>query len=332
MLVPLTFALSAALFFELIGFRHCWQVVVVGWLAAVAGARANHVLFSAPTVAQQASLGLDPALKAFDVFVRGSTRMIIGGDKLHIVALMWAALCAGYIAWFLRRLVVKATQPLTESEFLAALFLTMCLLSSLLSVAAIVLGGSNGLVVFKDYVWTMHYLHQTFLIAPFGLLVIASWMADAVFDARKRFTLAWAVSIIALAVVSVRLIAVPKAETPIYSYRPPIVRFVDSMASREGLHYGYAGYWQARLITLLSIMHVRAYAVDGTMNPLLWVNNSDWYHESVEDHSKPPHIDFVVLDDPLWKLTREAAVRAFGKPRLETQTQDTRVLILRPRN
>jgi hypothetical protein len=78
---------------------------------------------------------------------------------------------------------------------------------------------------------------------------------------------------------------------------------------------------------LFSQRGLRAYAVDGSLNPLLWVNNRQWYSESLEDRKKPPAIDFVVLDDPGWKISREAAVRALGEPVREVRFEDTRVLI-----
>ena len=102
---------------------------------------------------------------------------------------------------------------------------------------------------------------------------------------------------------------------------------MDEIARDKNLHYGYAGYWEARLITLLSKSGVRAYAVDGGMNPFLWVNNSEWYGHSLENRTKPPRISFVVLNDPLFKLTRESAVGAFGEPVEEMEQQGTRILI-----
>jgi hypothetical protein len=111
------------------------------------------------------------------------------------------------------------------------------------------------------------------------------------------------------------------------AYEPPLVRFLDGLSAREKLHYGYAGYWQARPITMFSQRGLRAYAVDGMINPLFWVSNREWYVKSVEDRSKPPKIDFVVLDDPGWKITREAAVRVFGEPAREESFEGTRVLL-----
>jgi hypothetical protein len=45
------------------------------------------------------------------------------------------------------------------------------------------------------------------------------------------------------------------------------------------------------------------------------------------DGATPPKVDFVILDDPLFKLSREAAVQKFGEPLSELQTQGTRILI-----
>jgi hypothetical protein len=106
---------------------------------------------------------------------------------------------------------------------------------------------------------------------------------------------AWSAAALALIAPAARLGTTPYPNTPIYDYRPPLVRSLDETAATVPLHYGYAGYWQARLITLLSKSDLRAYAVDGDLNPLLWANNEQWYSQST-------HIDFVVLDDPSGKL------------------------------
>jgi hypothetical protein len=105
---------------------------------------------------------------------------------------------------------------------------------------------------------------------------------------------------------------------------------MDELARQENLRYGYAGYWQARMITLLSTRGLRAYAVDGVLNPLLWVSNREWYRESLEDRKRRPRIDFVVLDDPGWKISREGAVRVLGEPTREVRYDNTRVLIYSP--
>ena len=50
---------------------------------------------------------------------------------------------------------------------MTVIFFLFCVLSALFSVGAIILGGSNGLAVLKNYDWSMHYLHPAFLLPLF---------------------------------------------------------------------------------------------------------------------------------------------------------------------
>jgi len=63
------------------------------------------------------------------------------------------------------------------------------------------------------------------------------------------------------------------------------------------------------------------------MRAFLWVSNINWYTESLDDHHKQPPFRFVVLDDPLFKISRDSAVQMFGQPSEEVRCQDARVLI-----
>lgn len=327
MLVPLTFALAMSMFFGLMTIRQCWVPVAVGWLAAILGAILNRILFSTADVGVQSTVAFEPVLTALDVFMRGFVSRLLARDPLHIAAVLWVFVCLGYLAWFIRRLIIRGVPRMAEPDLLRAIFFTMSLTASVLSVASIVLGGSNGLAVFKDYVWSMHYLHQTFFVPAFGLAMCAAWGLTAFLNNRTALALAWSLSLPLLLIASALFMREPKPKTAIYAYQPPLVRYLDQIAPARKLHYGYAGYWQARLITLLSKTGIRAYAVDGSMNPYIWACNSQWYRQSLENRAIPPHIDFVVLDDPLWKLTREAAIRVFGEPVSETQVESTRILI-----
>jgi hypothetical protein len=199
--------------------------------------------------------------------------------------------------------------------------------SSVSGMAAVIVGGSNGLADFKDYVWTMHYLHPAFLLPVFGLALVLSWGIALRFGPRvcRRVAIPAAVLAVVAPLYEIAASTAPRRE--LTAYRPPLVHFMDELARQEGLRYGYAGYWQARPITLLSNRGLRAYAVDGVLNPLLWVSNREWYAESLEDRSRRPRIDFVVLDDPAWKISRESAVRVLGEPAREVHFGNTRVLI-----
>ncbi|MGL1489069.1 hypothetical protein ACSTJG_24875, partial [Vibrio parahaemolyticus] len=59
---------------------------------------------------------------------------------------------------------------------------------------------------------------------------------------------------------------------------------------------------------------LRVYAIDQSLEPFIWVNNSHWYTEQVEDRAKRPPIDFVVLDNHSFHITRDSVVRALGEP------------------
>ena len=327
MLVPLTLALAFAGFLGFMTIRQCWLPAAVGWLAAIAGAFLNRVLFTTASVSVQSQIALDPILSSMDVFARGFVTRLVSGDALHIGAVVWAIIFIGNIAWFMRRAALRGVSATVDSERFKALFFLMCLTASLLSVAAIVLGGSGSLAVSKDYVWSMHYLHQTFFLPLFGLPMYVVWVMQTRLNGRALRTFAWILALLMLYVATMGAVTAPRPATPIYAYQPSLVRFLDQIAPKKNLHYGYAGYWQARLITLLSKSGIRAYAVVGDMSPFLWANNSQWYDQSLENRSRQPRLSFVVLDDPVYKLTRESALRAFGEPAEEVKHEDTRILI-----
>jgi hypothetical protein len=327
MLAPLTATLAILSFFKLIAVRQCWVPVVCGWGAAGAGALLNRVLFNVTDVTSQSDLSPERVLVSLDVFMRGFVGHVLTGDVVHIGAIVWGAVCTGYIVWLLRHMAIEGCSRVSRLQILMAAFFLLSLISTLCSVAAIVLGGSNGLAVFKDYVWSMHYLHQAFFLPFFGVPAVLAWILEYSRSYRAVRVLNWAAATGVLVLVLVYLVPSQWPATPIYSYRPALVRFIDAIASAKGLRYGYAGYWQARLITLLSRSGVRSYAVHGSMSPFLWVSNEEWYRQSYEDRSRPPKTDFVVLDDPLFKLSREAAVQKFGEPVSELRVQGTRVLV-----
>jgi hypothetical protein len=327
MLAPLTLALGFAMFLGFMTLRDCWLPVITGWVAAALGAVLNRVLFTTANVSVQSQIARDPILASMDVFARGFVERLLAGDPLHLIAVLWGLVCVANIAWFVRRAAIKGVSVTVESERFRALFFVMALSASLLSVAAIVLGGSTSLAVSKDYVWSMHYLHQTFFLPLFALPMCAVWLIQTVLNDRELRTFAWLLAVLMLYVAAMRLVTVPRPATPIYAYQPPLVRFLDRIAPEKNLHYGYAGYWQARLITLLSKSGLRAYAVSGDMSPFLWANNSQWYDRSLENRSKPPRLSFVVLDDPVFRLTREDAIRAFGEPAEEIEGGGARILL-----
>jgi hypothetical protein len=327
MLVPVTAAVAFLIFIGIMTIRQCWKPLALGWVATAIGALLNPILFNVTPVSVQSTVTQDSVLTSLDVFMRGFVPRILSGDIIHLSAIVWIVVCVAYIAWQLRLVVIGGRSSLSQSQIILLTFFLVSVISAICSIAAIVLGGNTGLSVFKDYIWSTHYLNQVFFLPLFGFPAVLAWALNYLRSDRVGRIVSWAVATAALALVLARLAPGQWPATPIYAYRPPLVRFMDEIAPAKRLRYGYAGYWQARQITLLSRSGVRAYAVDANMNPFLWVSNEEWYKQLQPDGGAPPKVDFVILDDPVFKLSREAAVQKFGEPLSELQTQGTRILI-----
>jgi len=327
MLLPFTIAIGFAVLFHILALHNCWQPILTGWPAAGAGIVLNRVLFHTTGVSAQAQVSRSAALTALDVFARGAVDRLFARETLHLIALAWILVCLAIVATTLRALTGRFPEHVDLRRRMLCLFCAFSLLSALCSTGAIIAGGSNGLTLFKDYNWTTHYLQSVFFIPLFGLPMLLSWFIDRVFSSAVSGALAFSSSLLVLIVPCVALASTPRPATEIVNYRPPLVRFLDNQASQNGLKYGIGGYWQSRVATLLSSKGLRVYAVDGSFSPFLWVSNVEWYTEEPDDHRKKPPVDFVVLDDPAFKLSREDAVRILGEPGREVRFQDTRVLI-----
>lgn len=327
MLLPFTIAVAFAAFFDIVPLRNSWQPILVGWPAAILGAILNRVLFHTTAVSAQSQISRDAAITALDVFTRGAVDHLFALEMLHVIAVAWIVVCVAVVAATLRTLARQRADRVGLPQRLLCLFCCCWLLSDLISAGAIIAGGSNGLTVFKDYNWTTHYLQSVFFVPLFGLPMLLTWLIYEHSSLTVSRGIALGAALIVLVVPAVSLASTSRPETEISGYRPPLVRFLDDLAAQRGLRYGLAGYWQARVATLLSSNGLRVYAVDGSLNPFLWVDNAEWYSEQLEDRRKKPPVDFVVLDDPAFKISRESAVRVFGEPSQEVSSQGTRVLI-----
>jgi hypothetical protein len=265
-------------------------------------------------------------MTSLDVFMRGFVAKVLACDGLHMVAIVWAIVCILYVTSVLRIAVKDSVRQLSLSQRMTMLFFLSCFVSAICSAGAIVLGGSNGLSEFKDYTWSMHYLHPAFLVPLFGLPLALSWSGLLEHRSLARSVPIF-VGLCAFVVPAYCIARTPVPARPIQAYVPPLVRFIDDLAAREGLRCGFGGYWQTRLVTLLSKTGVRAYPVDGSLRPLLWVSNRQWYSQRFNDRRKQPTVDFVILDDPLWKISRERVVQVLGEPKREVRFENTRILI-----
>jgi hypothetical protein len=248
-------------------------------------------------------------------------------EPLHILALLWFVVCIAIVAMTMRKLCGQQAQHVQLADRFLWVFCCCWIFADVLSAGAVVLGGSNYLTVLKSYVLTTHYLQVIYFVPLFGLPAIAVWLIPQNISATIKRGAVWCGSLLVIAVPAVHLGASPVPKSGITSYRPPLVEFLDSMASKRGLKYGIGGYWQSRISTLLSTTGLRVYAVDSSLQPFQWVNNIDWYTASLDDRRQQPPFRFVVLDDPLFHISRASAVGMFGQPSEDVSFHDTEILI-----
>jgi hypothetical protein len=328
MLAPLTVSLGLAIMFSVLPIRTSFVSLGLGWSAAATGAVLNRVLFDTTSLSKQSAINYESVMVSLDIFVRGYVAKLLARDHLHILAVMWMLVGAFYVLHILRIATKDSTRVLSLSQRMTVIFFLSCPLSAIFSAGAIILGGSNGLAVLKNYDWSMHYLHPVFLLPLFGLPLVISW-SSILQQPKLARTVAIVVGLFALLVPSYYLVGLTPPPQSIRTYVPPFVKFLDDLAAREGLRYGVGGYWQARPVTLLSRTGVRVYSVDNSLRPFLWANNREWYSKALKNRAIKPTIDFVILDDQIAHMTREQAVQVMGEPTREARFENTRVLIFR---
>jgi hypothetical protein len=352
MLIPFTMMAGLLGSLGVIPLRHSRWPILAGWPAAISGAVLNRVLFHTTPVSAQSAISRQSLMTALDVLGRGVKTNLVSFEGLHILAVVWSAACLVIVAVTVRRVVrgyaVQSTARTTRRGAgadlancarpalsapdlgiemrMLGLFCGFSLFSAIVSIGAITLGGSNALTVFKDYQWSTHYLQSVFYIPLIGLPLLLSLAVDHNASPRLTKRLALLLSLPTLVLPVLYLARTPRPRVQLVHYRPPLVKYLDRQAALRGWRYGVGGYWQARITTLLSTQNLRAYAVDGSLNPLLWVSNQYWYTQQVGDKRKAPPIDFVILDDPAWKLSREDTVRVLGEPAEEFRFEGTRIL------
>lgn len=306
--------------------RDAGKPLLLGWIAALAGAVANKVLFHTTSALAQSVFGLAPMKLAAVTFYKGALGQLGRGEIQHVLALCWLLICTVATLVFLGHTLFSRSERGREAHgYLVTSFLLFAGIASVLSAAAVIIGCSNGLTVFKDYIWTMHYLHPMFFLPLFGwpvLLGTAAWANGR----GVRLVLGAA----CLVVPVVMLARTARPAVPVHRYVPQFVQSLDAQAKQYGLKYGVAGYWQARIITLLSRTGLRVYQVNGSLNAFPWANNIEWYSQSVEDHARRPRFTFVVLGDPLWKISRDTVTGVFGEPAGEARLDSTSSVLLYP--
>jgi hypothetical protein len=176
----------------------------------------------------------------------------------------------------------------------------------------------SGAVTFKEYNPYRYLAPVAYSFAVLVALALArtGWTKGA--HARRAFVILCMVS----AVLSLR-------DGLAYEGRQGRAELAAAL-QEDGLSYGYAEYWDANIVTLLTENRVRVRGIrmepeDGRIAPNHWFSKSEWYHPS-----RLKGETFLVL--PEGDRAREAmAVRAFGPPGRELRA-DGRVVLVWPYN
>ncbi len=106
------------------------------------------------------------------------------------------------------------------------------------------------------------------------------------------------------------------------AFCPPYVKRLDAVAAQYGLEFGLAGYWEAKVASLLSRRHLHVHPV--IANPIAvtrmvsfhWLSNAHCYFDSPRGHSGPPRYQFMLVKEVLTHTTPSRAdLKArFGAP------------------
>ena len=186
------------------------------------------------------------------------------GDELHWLTILWLTACVVHLSlggW--RRYRGGTTLSLSPTQrgmlFLSAHYLAL----TVTCVAAVCFSG----IVYDppytvDFDWgellLPHFLPVLFL--PFFLIGLWLVLLPA---AVARFACAAALGLFVFVAVDLeQCVRMERADDrSVWHYYPPFVRELDSIAEEYGLECGLAGYWEAKVATLLSRRGLRVHAV-----------------------------------------------------------------------
>ena len=281
--------------------------VLGGWPAAILGFVVNRFLLNATDLSVESAFGWSTFRTAVDIFARGVAARLAAGDFLHVLAVAWLLGCAVMASVFLAR-TRKRGQP---QDSLAMIFFVVVSAASVGCAAAAVIGGTATLISYHSYGLTMRYLHPMFFVPLFAWPIavgFSRWTAQH--QAARLALLAGAA--VSTMVAGVLLAITESPAIPLQRYAPVFIRDLDGYAKSYGLKYGVAGYWQARMATLLSKTGLRVYQVDRNLRPYHWVNNKEWYEQSLENRDRPPVFSFAVLHEGLINLDRKDVQAVLG--------------------
>jgi hypothetical protein len=178
-------------------------------------------------------------------------------------ALLLAATVTGLVAW--RRALVQPRDPTSAVRLQLELSLILSMLAA--AIAPPLAHRWLGIV-------RLRYLEPALLLPPFLLAVLISrrapWARNAAMVAA------------AIAVVCAGRLAWRAASSGVALPYDERVACVDRVAGEEKLMFGYADYWNARRLTILSHQGIRMNQLDGRLAAFPWLNNQAWYRRALE--------------------------------------------------
>ena len=328
MLVAFTASVIIMKFLNLTPVLRPWLVVAATWGGALAGVGLVRTFFDSEALASQAGPGVDRFTTALNVYLRGMYTKCLSGDWLHMVMLLWLMSAIIFALYLIHRHVVLRTRfgdmPEPSQRILLAILFQLA--SAVGSALSIILLGVASLSQLKDYLYSMHYQYPLFFGAVFGMALLAGLLL-ARYPSIAAAPLKWFPASIAIVLPLAMLVTSPTPKSPLYAYTPPLVKDLDTLAPRYGLRYGVGGFWQSRWVNILSATGLRLYPITGALDPFPWLGNKYWYSGYPGSRYANPVYNFAVLNDPLFKIERNALIARFGPPAAEVQASNAAVLI-----
>jgi len=189
--------------------------VLSGWPSAVAGVVVYRLCFAAMSPATQSSIGWEAWRTAVRTFYAGTMAAFARIDLQHIVATLWLAMCAIVVCRFMSRF------PDPQKKHAGVvLFLLTSIGASVLGPATTIIGGSNGLTVFDDYLWTMHYMHPTFLFPLFAWPLLLGLLPSIRLSPLPARAVAFSAAVICFALPVMAFDRMPAPPVSVSQYAP----------------------------------------------------------------------------------------------------------------
>ena len=287
-------------------------------------------------LSNQSSVSAEAAATAGATFVRGFLQALSVGDLRHWGVVI-AAVCIASRLLTLRQRLLRRRIP-AELHFI---FLFAA--AAILTPAALIVGGNNGLTTFNNYAWTGKYLAPLFhapLIAAFALIFsrvqphLPFRTADEVqprgIGARPPASIAqW----ITLAVIFVCLACgMARAKAGLFNYSPPLVTDLKRNQELQGVDAIFAGFWPGRLINLFAAGHYKAYTCGGDLFPLHWLSSSQNLLAPEESNGRFAVLVGADATSGEGGITRQKAVLELGPPEKCVRLNDNwELLVYEPR-